>query len=105
MAFFNLAAGLLKDSTDVKNLADALQSPVSVIIMALVHAVLWATDRFGVPYKPASAILQTLGIAASTIGSYLLGSAFYGWAFGKAATAVKVVGDTKEAIEKSQKSC
>lgn len=102
--FFNLAAGLLKDSTDVKNLADALQSPVSVIIMALVHAVLWATDRFGVPYKPASAILQTLGIAASTIGSYLLGSAFYGWAFGKAATAVKVVGDTKEAIEKAKKA-
>lgn len=102
--FFNLAAGLLKNSTDVKDLAKALQSPVPVIIMALVHAVLWATDRFGVPYKPASAILQTLGIAASTIGSYLLGSAFYGWAFGKAATAVKAVGDTKEAIEKAKKA-
>lgn len=102
--FFNMAAGLLKDSTDVKNLADALRSPHELIIMALVHAVLWATDKFGVPYKPVSAILQTLGIASSTIGSYLLGSAFYGWAFGKAATAVKAVGDTKEAIEKAKKA-
>lgn len=103
-AFFNLAAGLLKDSTDVKNLADALESPVPVIVMALVHAVLWATDKFGVPYKPVSALLQTLGIASSTIGSYLLGNALYGWAFGKAATVVKAVGDTKEAIEKAKKA-
>lgn len=103
-AFFNMTAGLLKDSTDVKSIATALDSPVPVIVMALVHAVLWATDKFGVPYKPVSALLQTLGIASSTIGSYLLGNALYGWAFGKAAAAVKAVGDTKEAIEKAKKA-
>lgn len=102
--FFNAAANLVEKLTSVESLADALKCPKKVIGMALVHAVLWATDKFGVPYKPVSAILQTLGIAASTIGSYLLGSAFYGWAFGKAATAVKAVGDTKEAIEKAKKA-
>ena len=101
--FFNAAANLVEKLTNVESLADALKCPNKVIGMALVHAVLWATDKFGVPYKPVSAILQTLGIASSTIGSYLLGSAFYGWAFGKAATAVKAVGDTKEAIEKASK--
>lgn len=102
--FFNAAANLVEKLTNVESLADALKCPKKLIGMALVHAILWLTDRFGVPYKPASAILQTLGIAASTIGSYLLGSAFYGWAFGKAATAVKAVGDTKEAIEKAKKA-
>lgn len=102
--FFNAAANLVEKLTNVESLADALKCPKKLIGMALVHAILWLTDRFGVPYKPVSALLQTLGIASSTIGSYLLGNALYGWAFGKAATAVKVAGETKEAIEKAKKA-
>lgn len=101
--FLNGAANILKGIVGEK-LAEYLGIPDKLVIIALTSAVLWAQDKFGITYKSASALIQTLGFVSSTIGSYLIGNAAFGLLFGKAATAAKVVGETKEAIEKAKKA-
>lgn len=102
--FFNGAANILKGVVGEK-LGELMGVPEKLINMALTHAVLFVVNKCGgSSSKTVSIILQTLGIVSYAAGSYLIGNALYGWAFGKAATAVKAVGDTKEAIEKAKKA-